>query len=315
MMVSNAIETTDLSRAFGAIQAVAGLNLQVPAGRIYGLVGPDGAGKTTTLRMLCGVLQPDAGQAQVMGIDVVRDPERVRRRLGYMPQRFSLYGDLTVRENMRFFADAYGVPRAEQPPLIERLLNFSGLGRFQTRRADALSGGMKQKLALACTLIHKPAVLLLDEPTTGVDPVARREFWDILRDAVNHDGVTVLVSTPYMDEADRCHEVGFMRAGNLMASGTPRDLQRLVPGVVLEVQAKPLQAAQHALRALPEVREVQVFGDRLHLFADAALPETLLRQPLAAQEITLTSVRAIQPTMEDVFMFLQREATSAHTAH
>ncbi|KPV49658.1 multidrug ABC transporter ATP-binding protein, partial [Kouleothrix aurantiaca] len=167
MQDSVAIETIDLSRSFGAVHAVAGLNLQVPAGRIYGLVGPDGAGKTTTLRMLCGVLRPDAGQATVMGIDVARDPERVRRRLGYMPQRFSLYGDLTVRENMRFFADAYGVPRANQAALIERLLGFSQLGPFQSRRADALSGGMKQKLALACTLIHKPAVLLLDEPTTG----------------------------------------------------------------------------------------------------------------------------------------------------
>lgn len=313
MQDSAAIETKDLSRSFGAVHAVAGLNLQVPAGRIYGLVGPDGAGKTTALRMLCGVLRPDAGHATVLGIDVARDPERVRRRLGYMPQRFSLYGDLTVRENMRFFADAYGVPRAEQAALIERLLGFSRLGPFQTRRADALSGGMKQKLALACTLIHKPAVLLLDEPTTGVDPVARREFWDILRDAVNQDGVTVLVCTPYMDEADRCHAVGFMRAGALMASGTPRELQSLVPGVVLEVQARPLHAAQNALRELPGVREVQVFGDRLHLFADTALPEDTLRRQLATHDIPLGSMRTIQPTMEDVFMFLQRGAETSIT--
>ncbi len=307
-----AVETINLSRTFGAIHAVAGLNLQVPAGRIYGLVGPDGAGKTTTLRMLCGALRLGGGQATVLGIDVARDPEAVRRRLGYMPQRFSLYGDLTVRENLRFFADAYGVPRAQQPALFERLLGFSQLGPFQGRRADALSGGMKQKLALACTLIHKPAVLLLDEPTTGVDPVSRREFWDILRDAVSQDGMTVLVSTPYMDEADRCHVVGFMRGGALMASGSPRELQRLVPGLVLEVQARPLHAAQERLRAMPGVREVQVFGDRLHLFADAALPAGALEHQLEGSGVVLAAVRPIQPTMEDVFMFLQgRKAPAA----
>src|SRR6266545_1958156 len=257
--MQEAIVTTGLTRSFGSIHAVDGLSMSVPAGRIYGLVGPDGAGKTTTLRILCGALLPDAGQAIVAGVDVARDPEGVRRRIGYMPQRFSLYGDLTVAENMRFFADIYGVPRAEQGALMERLLAFSRLGPFQNRRAEALSGGMKQKLALACALIHRPEVLMLDEPTTGVDPVSRREFWDILRDAVNRDGMTVLVSTPYMDEADRCHYVGFMRAGKLMASGTPRDLQKLVPGVVLEVHARPLHEAQAALQRIAGVRDVQIF--------------------------------------------------------
>src|SRR6266498_411332 len=306
--MNNAIEIDRLTRSFGAVHAVAGLTMRVPAGRIYGLIGADGAGKTTTLRLLCGALLPDGGQASVMGIDVARDPEGVRRRIGYMPQRFSLYGDLTVRENMLFFADIYGVPRAEQEPLLDRLLAFSRLGPFQQRRAEALSGGMKQKLALACTLIHKPDVLLLDEPTTGVDPVSRREFWDIVRDAVNQDGMTVLVSTPYMDEADRCHVVGFMRAGTLMASGSPRELQALVRGVVLEVQATPYHEAQQRLRAIPGVREVQVFGDRLHLVADSALPEDALRRQLDGSGVTLGSVRQVQPTMEDVFMYLQRAA-------
>jgi len=303
-----AIETTELTRSFGAVRAVDGLDLRVPAGQIYGLVGPDGAGKTTALRLLCGALTPDGGQAQVTGIDVARDAEAVRRRIGYMPQRFSLYGDLTVRENLRFFADVYGVPRGDQPALMERLLGFSRLGPFQGRRADALSGGMKQKLALACTLIHRPRVLLLDEPTTGVDPVARREFWDILRDAVNQDGMTVLVSTPYMDEADRCHVVGFMRAGKLLASDSPRNLQALIPGVVLEVQAAPRHAAELALRALPGIRDVQVFGDRLHAVADAAPADDELRRRLADGGAALHAVRAIPPTMEDVFMHLQREA-------
>jgi ABC-2 type transport system ATP-binding protein len=306
-----AIETTSLARSFGAIKAVDGLTMQVPVGRIYGLIGADGAGKTTTLRILCGALLADSGQASVMGIDVTRDPEGVRRRIGYMPQRFSLYGDLTVRENLVFFADIFGVPRAAQPPLIDRLLAFSRLAPFQSRRAEALSGGMKQKLALACTLIHRPDVLLLDEPTTGVDPVSRREFWDILRDAVNQDGMTVLVSTPYMDEADRCHVVGFMRAGALMASGTPRQLQQIVQGIVIELQVRPLHEAQRLLAALPGVGEVQVFGDRLHVVAEAELPTDQLRQHLEGGGITLNSYRVVQPTMEDVFMYLQREAANA----
>jgi ABC-2 type transport system ATP-binding protein len=243
-----------------------------------------------------------------MGIDVARDPEGVRRRIGYMPQRFSLYGDLTVRENLRFFAEVYGVPRAAHAALLEQLLAFSRLGPFQHRRAEALSGGMKQKLALACALIHRPALLTLDEPTTGVDPVSRREFWDILRDAVVQDGMTVLVSTPYMDEADRCHSVGFMRAGALMAAGTPRELQALVPGVVLEVQAQPYHTAQARLRALPGVRGVQIFGDRLHVIADEALSAEAVRGQIAGDGVAVSGVRRIQPTMEEVFMYLQRAA-------
>lgn len=301
-----AIVTSDLVRSFGPIRAVAGLNMHIPCGQIFGLVGPDGAGKTTTLRLLCGVLRPHAGSALVMGIDVVRNPEGVRRKLGYMPQRFSLYGDLTVRENLHFFAEIYGVPRAAQPALLERLLGFSRLAPFQQRRAEALSGGMKQKLALACTLIHRPELLLLDEPTTGVDPVSRREFWDILRDAVVEDGMTVLVSTPYMDEADRCHTVGFMREGKLMAVGTPHELQQLLPGVVLELQAQPYHAAQESIRILPTVRGVQLFGDRIHVLADEPLSPELLHTHLARHGVVLTSVRQIQPTMEEVFMYLQR---------
>jgi ABC-2 type transport system ATP-binding protein len=304
--MTDAITTTNLTRSFGSVRAVAGLNLKVPGGQIFGLVGPDGAGKTTALRLLCGALRPDGGQAQVMGVDVVRDPEGVRRRIGYMPQRFSLYGDLTVRENIRFFAEVYGVPRAEHAALLERLLAFSRLGPFQHRRAEALSGGMKQKLALACALIHRPDALLLDEPTTGVDPVSRREFWDILREAVVRDGMTVLVSTPYMDEADRCHNVGFLREGALMAAGTPRELQALVPGVVLEVQASPYHAAQERLRALPGVHGVQVFGDRLHVIADEELPEPAVRDRLAEAAVALHHMRRIHPTMEEVFMYLQR---------
>ncbi|MEN9936691.1 MAG: hypothetical protein RLZZ387_3270 [Chloroflexota bacterium] len=303
-----AIETVDLARSFGGVRAVDGVSLRVPRGTIYGLVGPDGAGKTTTLRMLTGALTPQRGTAAVAGVDVTRDAERARRMIGYVAQRFGLYGDLTVRENMQFFADVYGVPRAKQPALMERLLAFSRLAPFQGRRAEALSGGMKQKLALACALIHSPAVLFLDEPTTGVDPVSRREFWDILREAVVRQGMTVLVSTPYMDEADRCHYVGFMREGRLLASGTPRELQRLVDGVVLEVQATPRDAADRALRRTPGVRDVQVFGDRLHVVADASSDEGALGHALANGGAALHSLRRVAPTMEDVFMYLSAGA-------
>jgi ABC-2 type transport system ATP-binding protein len=303
-----AIHTTDLARSFGATRAVDGLDLQVPRGAIYGLVGPDGAGKTTTIRMLCGAIAADRGIALVNGMDVARAPDQARRTIGYVTQRFGLYGDLTVGENMRFFADMYGVPRAKQVPLMERLLAFSRLASFQNRRAEALSGGMKQKLALACALIHGPALLLLDEPTTGVDPVSRREFWDILREAVVQQGMTVLLATPYMDEADRCHYVGFMRAGRLLASGAPRELQRLVAGVVLEVLATPRITAERALRTLPGVRDVQVFGDRLHVTANQMLPETALRGALGDAAVTLHWSRRVTPTMEDVFMHLSAVA-------
>jgi ABC-2 type transport system ATP-binding protein len=299
-----AIETDDLARSFGPIRAVDGVSLRVPRGVIYGLVGPDGAGKTTVMRLLTGAISPEHGTARVAGLDVAREPEAVRRRIGYVAQRFGLYGDLTVRENMRFFADVYGVSRTEQPALMERLLAFSRLTPFQGRRAEALSGGMKQKLALACALIHSPQVLFLDEPTTGVDPVSRREFWDILREAVLRQGATVLVSTPYMDEADRCHLVGFMRGGRLLASGAPRDLQRLVDGVVLEIQAAPRASAERALRHAPGVRDVQVFGDRLHLVVDGALQDGTLRALLGEVGATLHSARRVAPTMEDVFMYL-----------
>ena len=301
-----AIETRNLTHHFGERTAVDGLDLLVEAGRIYGLVGPDGAGKTTTLRMLCGALAIHDGTARVIGLDVAREPEAVLRHVGYVAQRFSLYGDLTVLENMHFFAAAFGVSRDDRARLEARLLDFSRLGPYRNRRAEALSGGMKQKLALACALIHRPALLLLDEPTTGVDPVSRREFWDILGEAVQHDGTTVLVSTPYMDEADRCHRVGFMRAGRLLASGTPRELQRLVHGVVLELRATPRRAAEVALRALPGVRDIQVFGDRLHLVAETRPTDDALRACLEAGGARLEAVREVAPTMEDVFLDLQR---------
>jgi ABC-2 type transport system ATP-binding protein len=309
MNETSAIETVDLSRSFGPVRAVNRLNLTVRTGQIHGLLGPDGAGKTTTLRLLCGVLRPDNGRAIVAGIDVMYDPEGVRQRIGYMPQRFSLYGDLTVLENLRFYADAYAVPQVERAALLTRLLGFSRLEPFRNRRADELSGGMRQKLALACALIHRPQVLLLDEPTTGVDPVSRREFWDLLNEAVHNHSMTVLLTTPYMDEAERCHEVSFMRAGDILANGTPRELQRLVPGVVLEIRAEPRHAAETAIRALPGVRDVHVFGDRLHVIAEPRFDDAALRRTLADANVALHTIRPVSPGMEDIFLYLQRERT------
>lgn len=293
----------NLQRSFGAVRAVDGLSLTVEAGQIYGMVGPDGAGKTTTLRILCGALLPDGGTARVGGRDVVREPEQVRDLLGYMPQRFSLYGDLTVGENLRFFADIFHVPTRERRALIDRLLAFSRLDKFERRLAARLSGGMKQKLALACALIHRPTVLLLDEPTTGVDPVSRREFWEIVREAVA-DGMTVLVSTPYMDEAERCHHVAFVAGGKVLAAGTPHELQRLVPGSTLELAATPQRVAAASLGRLEAVRDVQLFGDLLHVGLREALDTAQIKDTLVADGVTVGRIREVTPSMEDVFMYL-----------
>jgi ABC-2 type transport system ATP-binding protein len=300
-MVHHIIEINNLTRSFGATKALDGLSFQVEQGQIFGLIGPDGAGKTTTLRMLCGVLRPDSGAIQVAGIDVLRQPDMARRKIGYVAQRFSLYGDLTVTENLHFFAEIYGVPTTERVPLMERLLAFSRLAPFQQRRVDALSGGMKQKLALACALIHKPAVLVLDEPTNGVDALARREFWDLLREVVITDKLSIILATPAMDEADRCHRVGFLRAGKLTALGTPRELQRSIPGMLFELRAEPIRQAEASLRAMVEIHDIQLVGDRLHLFTDPPPSVEAIQHLLTNAGIRLISLRTITPTMEDVY--------------
>lgn len=308
-----AIWAAGLRKSFGEVAAVRGLDLVVKRGEIHGLVGPDGAGKTTTLRMLCGVLAPDAGRARVMGHDVVAEIEQVRQRIGYMPQRFSLYGDLTVKENLAFFADLYGVPRRVREERSARLLAFSRLEPFVDRLAEFLSGGMKQKLALACTLIHEPELLLLDEPTTGVDPVSRREFWRILYSLLGQ-GVTILVTTPYMDEAERCNRVGFMARGRLVASGTPKQLKQLVGRAILELRAEPRRTAMQVARELGELEDVRAFGDLLHLVtADPPAAESATRRAMAAHGIRVESLRRIEPSMEDAFMSLAGRVLSAES--
>jgi ABC-2 type transport system ATP-binding protein len=301
-----AVATVYLTRAFGDVVAVDGLDLRVRRPEIMGLVGPDGAGKTTTLRMLAGILVPTAGTAHVLGYDVVRQAEAVKARIGYMPQRFSLYADLSVAENLAFFADIYRVPRREREERTAELLDFARLTPFRRRRAEFLSGGMKQKLALACTLIHRPQLLLLDEPTTGVDPVARREFWSILYRLLTQ-GQTILVSTPYMDEAERCSRVGFMAAGRLLTVGTPNELQAAYPHEILELRARPADLAAAAARTVPGVRDAQTFGETLHLVVEDA-PAVLepVRAAVAAAGLEVLSLRPIGATMEDVFMALLR---------
>ena len=300
------IETRGLAKRFKKVTAVQALNLSVRRGEIFGLLGPDGAGKTTTIRMLCAIMDPSEGDAHVAGFDTVREPEEIKRRIGYMAQQFSLYGDLTVMENLAFFADIFEVGRREREERVERLLAFARLTEFKGRRAAHLSGGMQKKLALACTLIHQPEIIFLDEPTTGVDPVSRREFWDILTE-LHLQGVTLFVSTPYMDEAERCSRVGLMFEGDIIVCDTPDRIKGLVEGELLELRPDRLREASGIIEGLPGVLEVQTYGDLLHVFVDdavrraAAIEEALDRVGIVAQ-----GLRQTRPRMEEAFISLIR---------
>jgi ABC-2 type transport system ATP-binding protein len=304
----------DLRRAFGPTLAVDGVSLRVEPGQAYGLVGPDGAGKTTTMRLLCGALAMDAGSVVLDGIDLANDLARARERIGYLPQRFSLYGELTVRENLQFFAEVRGLPAQDWLPRSIEILDFVGLSEFAERRAEALSGGMRQKLGLAAALIHRPRVLLLDEPTSGVDPVTRQGFWQLLIRLLA-DGVGVLVSTPYMDEASRCHRLGFMSRGRLLVEGTPGEVAHRLEGRILEVTGRPLRALAGALLRRQHVEDVQLFGDRLHVRVapgSAAEVERQLPAAAAEAEAALEGSSRIAAGLEDVFIeLLQGDARSA----
>ncbi|PTX91452.1 ABC transporter ATP-binding protein [Opitutus sp. ER46] len=297
-----AIHTRALSHSFGPTKAVDALDLEVAEGEIFGLVGPDGAGKTTTMRMLTGILPPTSGTATVAGYDVVRQAEPLKAHVGYMSQRFGLYPDLTVLENIRFYADIYGVTARERAERLDQLLGFSNLTPFKQRLAGNLSGGMKQKLGLACALIHTPRVLFLDEPTNGVDPVSRRDFWRILYQLVR-DGVTIFVSTAYLDEAERCNRLALLHAGRLLGLGTPDEVKQLMPGALLEVRVPAPRAAAAVLRGALTNATVGLFGDRLHVAArDAAATEARVRQLLRDAGIELLSLHPIEPSLEDVFV-------------
>ncbi len=309
------IQTAGLTRVFKNTRAVDSLDLAIQPGALFGLIGPDGAGKTTTLRLLAGLLDITAGSAEVAGFDLGKQPEAAKARIGYMAQQFSLYGELSVQENLRFFSDLYGVPSAQQAGRSERLLRFAGLDGFKDRRAAHLSGGMQKKLALACTLIHQPQILLLDEPTTGVDPVSRREFWNILTD-LHLEGTTILVSTPYMDEADRCSQVGLMYSGRLVVCDTPQAIRERIEGEIVALHPQDWQAARRLVAGLPGVSEVQTYGETLLLIVDSAslrLPQ--IENALQQEGLVYQSARQVPPRMEEAFISLIRRMESEKTPH
>ncbi len=308
----NAVHTQGLTRKFGEALAVDGLDLTIPSGELFGLIGPDGAGKTTTLRLLAGLLAISQGDAWVEGYDLKAQPEAAKPRIGYMAQEFSLYAELSVQENLRFFAELYQVPHAQLAERMPRLLAFAGLTEFTARRAGHLSGGMQKKLALACTLIHEPPLLLLDEPTTGVDPISRREFWDILT-TLHLAGTTILVSTPYMDEADRCTRVGLIYRGRLAACDAPRRIRGQLEGRVVHLRTPDWRAARDLLAGLPGVEEAQTYGEALHLLVDSAeqrLPE--IRSALEGRGLSVVELRPAPARMEEAFITWIRKMDAAH---
>lgn len=307
------VETDGLTRRFGDLTAVDGLDLSVTPGELFGIVGPDGAGKTTTLRMLAGVLRPSGGAIRVAGVDVVADPERAKPELAYMAQRFGLYEDLTVAENLAFYADLYSVPRPERPRRLERLYRFSRLEPFADRLAGNLSGGMKQKLSLSCCLIHQPKVLLLDEPTFGVDPISRRELWLILHEMVAA-GVTVIVSTSYLDEAERCDRVVLLNEGRTLAMDAPATLQGAIDGTMVAVRAVDARAARNVLRTTEGMRSAALFGQAVHALLAPTVAVDDVARALRDAGIDVESVRAVRPSLEDVFIHLVARATDAGRA-
>ena len=308
-MKENAVTAKNLTRRFGELVAVDQLSFAVAKGEVFGLVGPDGAGKTTTLRMLCGLIDPDAGEATVAGHRVAGDRtsgnlNAVKDAIGYMAQRFGLYGDLSVEENMDFYADLFGIVGVERVALKDRLLKMTRMTEFRERPAAKLSGGMKQKLSLMCTLLHKPEILFLDEPTNGVDPVSRRDFWEILQELVR-DGLTVIVTTAYLDEAERCDRVGLMNKGRMVRCDTPASLKAAIAEPCFAVRGEGLRQAKAALELLPTVSTVSMSGAALHLFLkpDATINAIALQMPNLTFE-------PIVPSLEDVLIAEIRKAAA-----
>jgi len=306
--MSDAVALDRVTKRYAATTAIRELTLSIAAGEMFGLIGPDGAGKTTTIRLICGLLRPDAGTVRTVGLDPRRDHRRITASIGYLSQRFSLYGDLSIDENIAFFAEIHGV--AAYAARRDRLLELTGLAPHRARLADRLSGGMKQKLALACTLVHEPRLLVLDEPTTGVDPVSRREFWKLLSEFLSQ-GITIVMATPYLDEAERCTHVALLHQGRLLALDRPGNLRAALPGALYEVIVSDRNAVD-ALARMPGVHDVQMFGERAHVRMDRAgapTPERLASE-LAAAGLHVTSVREIATTLEDVFIARLHEVAS-----
>lgn len=291
-----------VSKRYGQPVALEGLSFDVARGEMFGLIGPDGAGKTTAIRLMCGLLRPDAGSIRALGVDPVGDHRVASQGIGYLSQRFSLYGDLNVDENIAFFAEIHGV--TDYGPLRERLLAMTQLAPFRARLAGRLSGGMKQKLALACTLVHEPELLVLDEPTTGVDPVSRREFWTLLSDFRAH-GITVVMATPYLDEAERCSRVALLHEGRLVALDDPTRLRAAFPGEVVEVVAEPFRQAHDVLRRTAGIADVQAFGERAHVRLASARGRValdLVGDALDRAGLAVSSIRHVPASLEDVFI-------------
>jgi ABC-2 type transport system ATP-binding protein len=297
-----AIRAIGLTRRFGSLLAVDHVSLSIPRAQIYGFLGPNGSGKSTTIRMLCGLLRPTEGGVTVLGEDVARNPEAVRRKLGYMTQRFSLWEDLTVLENLLFIADIYGIPRAERQARIRSRLDEYSLGAIRAQRAGTLSGGQKQRLALASATLHEPELLLLDEPTSAVDPQSRRDFWESLF-ALVHRGTTILVSTHYMDEAERCHRLAILEQGRLVAEGSPKQLAAGIDAVVMEIEAEDIEGARHVLATVAGVKSVAQLGTRLHALLDREMqdPEGAVRLALSQADVR-ASVERTPANLEDVFV-------------
>ncbi|HMX18904.1 MAG TPA: ABC transporter ATP-binding protein [Anaerolineales bacterium] len=312
------VQANGLVRHFGSVHAVDGVDLKIKPGEIYGLVGSDGAGKTTTMRLLVGALLPSQGEITICGYDVLKQAEQARSTIGYLSQRFSMYEDLTVLENIRFFAEIRGLSTTEWLPRSMEILEFVGLEKFKDRRAGQLSGGMKQKLGLASALVTRPRLLLLDEPTTGVDPVTRQDFWQLViklvsqpvssqSETLQSEGVSVIISTPYMDEASRCHRVGFMKKGKIIAEDTPSSLRSRLNGRILELRGNPINTLRHVAHQDSGVEDVAAFGDKLHvrvLEGQADLIMKRLPEEIKAAGGTLTDLRIIPPALEDVFISL-----------
>jgi ABC-2 type transport system ATP-binding protein len=310
MMADIALSLEDIVKRYGSVTALNGVSFDVRQGEMFGLIGPDGAGKTTTIRLLCGLLHADGGTVRMLGKDPVANHAEVTRSVGYLSQRFSLYGDLSIDENIAFFAEIHGLWRYEDRR--RRLLELTQLLPFRNRLADRLSGGMKQKLALACTLIHEPRVILLDEPTTGVDPVSRREFWKLLAEFLQQ-GITILVSTPYLDEAERCHRVALLHDGKRLALDTPDALRRSLPGRMLEVMVADQVRAIPVIQSVASVVDVRAFGERVHVrLSQDAGPDAATRvtQALEGAGFRVTSARTVQASLEDVFIARLEEAAT-----
>jgi ABC-2 type transport system ATP-binding protein len=302
-----AIQTTHLTKSFGPLMAVRDLNLEVKTGEIFGLVGPDASGKTTTLRMLCGILRPDGGEATVAGYDIRKEAEALKDKVGYLPQRFGLYGDLTVLENIHFYADLYQVSRKRRGERIERLLRFANLAPFGKRKAQDLSGGMKQKLGLICALIHTPEILFLDEPTTGVDPLSRRDFWIILYDLLK-EGVTILFSTSYLDEAERCNRVGMVYEGELLITDTPAAVKAQIRGTILELRMENYQKGMKILEGVKALRSLVLSGDKIHVVVDDAKEgDPRIRDALKEQGLEVLGLEEVRPSLEDAFVSIVQE--------